>query len=180
MTEKDLDIAIEKCEHIMEFDTRTLENPESENGHIFKKVYDLLQFLRQLQFATDTNVGGNLISRQAALDAMETWDKFGCDPDGKLVRYDDDKHYIPYVHYEDMVHAIKHLPSAQRWIPWGSGKFPEESGTYTVTAYDGATKRVTYAKYQKRLKRWELTGARAYWRVLAWMEKPKPWEGGQS
>ena len=53
------------------------------------------------------------IYRQAALDAMETWDKFGCDPDGKLVRYDDDKHYIPYVHYEDMVHAIKHLPSAQ-------------------------------------------------------------------
>ena len=63
--------------------------------------------------ATDTNVDGNLISRQAALDVMETWDKFGCDPDGKLVRYDDDKHYIPYVHYEDMVHAIKHLPSAQ-------------------------------------------------------------------
>lgn len=56
----------------------------------------------------------DMISRQAALDAMETWDKFGCDPDGKLVRYDDDKHYIPYVHYEDMVHAIKHLPSAQQ------------------------------------------------------------------
>ena len=53
------------------------------------------------------------IYRQAALDAMETWDKFGCDPDGKLVRYDDDKHYTPYVHYEDMVHVIKHLPSAQ-------------------------------------------------------------------
>lgn len=69
-------------------------------------------------------------------------------------------------------------PSSQPgWIPWDSGRFPEESGTYTVTAYDGATKRVTYAKYQKRLKRWELTGARAYWRVLAWMEKPKPWEG---
>ena len=73
---------------------------------------------------------------------------------------------------------LKALPPAQPgWIPWDSGRFPEESGTYTVTAYDGATKRVTYAKYQKRLKRWELTGARAYWRVLAWMEKPKPWEG---
>ena len=72
---------------------------------------------------------------------------------------------------------IKALPSAQQWIPWDSGKFPKESGTYTVTAYDGATKRVTYAKYQKRLKRWELTGARAYWRVLAWMEKPEPWKG---
>ena len=75
---------------------------------------------------------------------------------------------------------INALPPAQpEWIPWDSGRFPEESGTYTVTAYDGATKRVTYAKYQKRLKRWELTGARAYWRVLAWMEKPKPWEGAQ-
>lgn len=71
------------------------------------------------------------------------------------------------------------LPSAQpeqQWIPWDSGKFPKESGTYTVTAYDGATKRVTYAKYQKRLKRWELTGARAYWRVLAWMPLPEPYK----
>ena len=74
------------------------------------------------------------------------------------------------------------LPSAQpepQWIPWNSGNLPEESGTYAVTAYDGAIKRVTYAKYQKRLKRWELTGARAYWRVLAWMPLPEPWEGGQ-
>lgn len=55
----------------------------------------------------------DLISRQAALNAMDTWDKFGCDPDGKLVRYDDDNHYVPYVHYDDMVHVIKHLPSAQ-------------------------------------------------------------------
>lgn len=77
--------------------------------------------------------------------------------------------------------TILNLPSAQPgWIPWNSGKFPEESGTYTVTAYDGATKRVTYAKYQKRLKRWELSGARAYWRVLAWMPSPKPWEGDKN
>lgn len=58
------------------------------------------------------------ISRQAALDAMDSWDKFGCDPDGKLVRYDDDNHYVPYVHYDDMVHAIKHLPSAQETITY--------------------------------------------------------------
>lgn len=68
---------------------------------------------------------------------------------------------------------------AVRWIPWDSGKLPEESGTYTVTAHDGATKRVTYAKYQKRLKRWELTGARAYWRVLAWMPLPEPYKDGE-
>ena len=65
----------------------------------------------------------------------------------------------------------------RKWIPWNSEKLPEESGTYTVTAYDGATNRVTYAKYQKRLKRWELTGARAYWRVLAWQPLPEAYKG---
>ena len=69
--------------------------------------------IEALKYSEIPNSSTDCISRQAALDAMETWDKFGCDPDGKLVRYDDDKHYIPYVHYEDMVHAIKHLPSAQ-------------------------------------------------------------------
>ena len=106
----------------------------------------------------------DLISRQAAISHVDD---------------------VPYIKEHPNVGLlweawIESLPSAQpeqRWIPWDSGKFPEESGTYTVTAYDGATKRVTYAKYQKRLKRWELTGARAYWRVLAWQPKPKPWEG---
>ena len=86
---------------------------------------------------------GDLISRQAALDAMETWDKFGCDPDGKLVRYDDDKHYIPYVHYEDMVHAIKHLPSAQRWIPT-SVKPPEPFKLVLIQDYCGCYELNTY------------------------------------
>lgn len=74
--------------------------------------------------------------------------------------------------------AIKALEEPQ-WIPWNSEKFPEESGTYAVTAYDGVTKRVTYVKYQKRLKRWELTGARAYWRVLAWKPLEEPWRGDE-
>lgn len=96
----------------------------------------------------------NLISRRVAIDALST------------------PHGILYP-----IRTIESLPSAQPgWIPWNSREFPEESGTYTVTAYDGATKRVTYAKYQKRLKRWELTGARAYWRVLAWMPLPEPYK----
>lgn len=82
---------------------------------------------------------------------------------------------------DEMLESVKitvgELPPAEQWIPWDSGRLPEESGTYTVTAYDGATKRVTYAKYQKRLKRWELTGARAYWRVLAWLPPLEPWKG---
>ena len=98
------------------------------------------------------------ISRQAAIEAM---------------RKAKDK--------SELHRMLVQLPPAQPgWIPWDSGRFPEESGTYTVTAYDGATKRVTYAKYQKRLKRWELTGSRAYWKVLAWQPLPTPYrEGGQ-
>lgn len=76
------------------------------------------------------------------------------------------------VYAEALQMAIKALEEPQ-WIPWNSGKFPKESGTYIVTTYDGVTNRVTHAKYLKRLKRWELTGARAYWRVLAWMPLPE-------
>ena len=83
-----------------------------------------------------------------------------------------------YDFHDKCIDCLDDLPSAQpeqRWIPC-SERLPKESGTYTVTAYDGATNRVTYAKYQKRLKRWELTGARAYWRVLAWCPPPEPYK----
>lgn len=72
MSEKDLDTAIEMCERIMEFDTRTMQNPVSENGWIFEKVYELLKYLRQLQFATDSNVATtDTVSRAAALKELE-------------------------------------------------------------------------------------------------------------
>lgn len=105
MSEKDLDIAIEKCKRIMEFDTRTLENPESENGHIFEKVYDLLQFLSQFQFATETNVATtDVISRQAAIDAL------GEEP---LVWDDGEYELAERNQWRRDVAAIKGLPSAQ-------------------------------------------------------------------
>lgn len=97
------------------------------------------------------------------------------DEDGVAGIYDDT--YDITIHCESQEEQDKVWATLnRRWIPWDSGKLPEESGTYAVTAYDGATKRVTYAKYQKRLKRWELTGARAYWRVLAWMPLPEPYK----
>jgi hypothetical protein len=77
----------------------------------------------------------------------------------------------------DAIINAEPLKPEPQWIPWNTGNLPKESGTYTVTMYDGVARRVTYAKYQKRLKRWELTGARAYWRVLAWMPLPEPWKG---
>ena len=94
MNKRDLNIAIEKCERIMEFDTRTLKDRESENGYIFAKVYELLKFLRGLKFDTDTN---DTISRQAAIT------EFSCcelTPDGGI-----DANYA--------IDFLKQLPSAQ-------------------------------------------------------------------
>lgn len=114
----------------------------------------------------------DLISRQAAIDAVEH-----ITSSMSVCVNTDECHGMKRMQRQAII-ELANLPSArpeQRWIPWSSGKLPEESGIYTVTAYDGVTKRVTYAKYQKRLKRWELTGA--YWRVLAWMPLPEPYGG---
>ena len=48
------------------------------------------------------------ISRDELLKAIDTWDKFGCDADTKLVPYQG--HYIPYIHYDDVVKCIKGMP----------------------------------------------------------------------
>lgn len=61
------------------------------------------------------------------------------------------------------------------WIPV-SERLPEASGMYQVTCMDGRIYRSTYAKFQSKLKRWELTGARSYWKVKAWMPLPEPYK----
>lgn len=61
------------------------------------------------------------------------------------------------------------------WIPV-SERLPETSGTYQVTCMDGRIYHSTYAKFQSKLKRWDLTGARSYWKVIAWMPLPEPYK----
>ena len=60
----------------------------------------------------------DLISREELLKALDTWDKFGLNAENKLVQYKD--HYIPYVHFDDVVKCIKGMPSIQpkkgHWI----------------------------------------------------------------
>lgn len=124
------------------------------------------------------------ISRDSAIKAMD-YDIKSFEFKSGVSRYMDDIAKLLNTIYEIQVNNIKSLPPVtpqQRtghWTPI-SERPPEESGTYTVTAYDGATKRVTYVKYLKRLKQWELTGSRAYWKVLAWMPLPKPYESQES
>lgn len=61
------------------------------------------------------------------------------------------------------------------WIPVIE-RLPKASGTYQVTCMDGRIYRSTYAKFQCKLKRWELTGARSYWKVIAWRPLPEPYK----
>ena len=60
------------------------------------------------------------------------------------------------------------------WIPCSEDK-PKEPGIYNVTAYDGMKLRSTHAKWQPRLKSWNLTGTMAYWKVIAWQPLPEPY-----
>lgn len=76
-----------------------------------------------------------------------------------------------------LVEIAEKAVSPYRWIPC-SERMPEESEYYIITANDGVGHRTTFAKFQKKAKSWDLTGARSYWRVIAWMPLPKPFEGG--
>lgn len=53
-------------------------------------------------------------------------------------------------------------------------RLPEDSGYTIVFCSDSDRRHVTFAKYLKTPKRWELSGARSYWRVLKWMPMPEP------
>lgn len=76
---------------------------------------------------------------------------------------------------DELQEAIEQDEKENGWIPVSEG-LPEVSGTYQVTCMDGRIYRSTYAKFQCKLKRWELTGARSYWKVTAWMPLPEPYK----
>ena len=87
--------------------------------------------------------------------------------------YDKERHCCP--RWNKVIRQTLDEAQQSQWIPCSEP--PEESGTYIVTAYDGAAKRVTFVKYQKTLKQWDLTGARSYWRILAYKPLPEAWRG---
>ena len=61
------------------------------------------------------------ISRQATIEAINAWDKFGVDGRGRLVRWQEG--LVIYVRLRDVLTAIVNLPSVQperkkgKWIP---------------------------------------------------------------
>jgi len=89
--------------------------------------------------ALEQEPSGDLISREELLKTINTWDKFGCDADTKLVPYKD--HYIPYIHYDDVVKCIKGIPSVKpqertgHWIMHDNGAWWECSECHAERAY---------------------------------------------
>ena len=62
-----------------------------------------------------------------------------------------------------------------QWIPC-SERMPVESGTYVVNAIENHMVHVTFAKWMPRMKKWNLTGSRSYWKVTAWQPLPHPFQ----
>jgi hypothetical protein len=80
---------------------------------------------------------------------------------------------------EEVETAIEQAPTIDpeslrpAWIPV-TERLPEENDVYMVSAFDGHARRVTFAQWQNRIKRWYLTGSRSYWKVTHWMPLPEP------
>ena len=83
-------------------------------------------------------------------------------------------HYIKkaWEHCLDRVEYIIRKHMNDGWISVEE-RLPEEAGTYIINALTGERSIVTFAKWQNRYKRFDMTGARAYWRVNAWRPLPE-------
>lgn len=57
---------------------------------------------------------------------------------------------------------------------------PEEAGTYIINALTGERNIVTFAKWQNRYKRFDMTGVRTYWKIIAWCPLPEPYRPERS
>lgn len=67
---------------------------------------------------------------------------------------------------------LEKLLKKKGWIPVEE-YLPDEGGMYLVTAKENGLYHTTFVKWQSRYKKWDLTGARTYWKVIAWMPLPE-------
>lgn len=97
------------------------------------------------------NLGCDCIAKTELLKAMDTWDKFGNDPNEGLIRLSTpalQDRYVPYVKYEDMVNYVKGMPLVTpqprkgHWIDTEFKKLKECSicharwGVYSIEDFD--------------------------------------------
>ena len=166
-----------------------------------KSIGQAHRMLVQLPSATDTNVGSNLIDRQAALDAIKKLEKpaptaqhlsaiFDCEDTIKALPSAQLAQDLPNgctdtisrqaaldavfnnaEHPDKAYQAIRHLPSAQPGWIPVTERLPKKDDDYLVTTHSGQIARYIFIG----------GSSEEYWRrcATAWMPLPKPWEGGQ-
>lgn len=81
--------------------------------------------------------------------------------------------------YAEKCRELEEERKKHEWIPC-SEKLPEESGKYEVTAYNGYRYQTTQVRWQPKLKSWSLSGAMAYWKIIAWKHLPEPYNPERS
>ena len=118
---------IDREQALSAFDTydNKLNNRGSEKaasvGQYLKRVMYKIENLPSAQLGTNlAEVGTDCISRQAAIDAISTWDKFGVDERCRVVRWRDGLE--PYVKLRDVITAIVNTPSAQPYTIHSDGR----------------------------------------------------------
>ena len=107
------------------------------------------------------------ISRQSAIEAIEA-EKIA---HGRYLT----SSYTGYEFAKDVIRKLPPIQPEPHWIPVTKDT-PKEAGTYMCTCYDAGRRIVTLVKWQPRTKTWNLTGARAYWKVIAWCKRPEPYK----
>lgn len=110
-----------------------------------KAKFEILLSMRGLEMSDVFDVAiealsaepcGDAVSRQAMIDAIDTWDKFGVDDTNSLFRLDNLSlpHYVPYMHYDDVIKCIKGMPSVTPQPK--TGHWIEKDGYDGDTYYD--------------------------------------------
>lgn len=144
--------AIEQAKELLEEATRCENSVSYVTSDDEEWLKMAIKALEQESTAKENLVVEDCISRAELLKAVDTWDKFGCDADTKLVPIKDC--YVPYIHYDDVVKAIKGMPSVQpktgHWIhgrcsECGKDGLLESTGEYVCNAT--FVYRIAYSKY---------------------------------
>ena len=143
---------------------------------LFEKIVEKLEELHERYINQYGAVGGNPMAfsvKECMEIVKQEAEKYEeCYKDcGDCEAYNKEKHHCPKF-CKVIKETVKEIEENNNgWIPCSEHQ-PEEAGTYNVTAYDGRILRSTHAKWQPRLKSWNLTGTMAYWKIIAWMELP--------
>lgn len=90
----------------------------SYESYILNNLQELDRGQYESESTTKNNLGVDCISKTETLKAMDTYDKYGYTARYGLERLDkDDKGFVPYVKYEDMVNCVKGMPPVTPQVP---------------------------------------------------------------